>query len=130
MAEALTRKQVIQAVWNKFKAIIGNKDISGIGDGTVTGAIAGLNGKIFDIAIGYNQMIVGANQKSKISIDFSSKNYPITPVILVTPETDWADAIKISIDNTTSSGFDIIAHNSASSDTIITVHWTAIGRTN
>ena len=29
MAEALTRKQVIQAVWNKFKAIIGNKDISG-----------------------------------------------------------------------------------------------------
>ena len=46
MAEALTRKQVIQAVWNKFKAIIGNKDISGIGDGTVTGAIAGLNGKL------------------------------------------------------------------------------------
>lgn len=45
MAEALTRKQIIQAVWNKFKAIIGNKDISGIGDGTVTGAIAGLNGK-------------------------------------------------------------------------------------
>ena len=92
--------------------------------------LCGLNGKIFDIATGYNQMIVGANQKSKISIDFSSKNYPITPVILVTPETDWADAIKISIDNTTSSGFDIIAHNSASSDTIITVHWTAIGRTN
>lgn len=46
MAEALTRKQVIQAVWNKFKAIIGNKDISGIGDGTVKGAIAGLNGNI------------------------------------------------------------------------------------
>lgn len=44
MAEALTRKQVIQAVWNKFKAIIGNKDISGIGDGTVTGALVGLNG--------------------------------------------------------------------------------------
>ncbi|HJC31960.1 MAG TPA: hypothetical protein H9934_07505, partial [Candidatus Anaerobutyricum faecale] len=45
-AEALTRKQVIQAVWNKFKAIIGNKDISGIGDGTVTGALVGLNGNI------------------------------------------------------------------------------------
>lgn len=44
MAEALTRKQIIQAVWNKFKAIIGNHDISGIGDGTVTGALAGLNG--------------------------------------------------------------------------------------
>ena len=48
MAEALTRKQVIQAVWNKFKAIIGNKDISGIGDGTVTGALVGLNGNIND----------------------------------------------------------------------------------
>ena len=46
MAEALTRKQIIQAVWNKFKAIIGNKDISGIGDGTVKGAIAGLNGNL------------------------------------------------------------------------------------
>ncbi len=46
MAEALTRKQVIQAVWNKFKAIIGNKDISGIGDGTVTGALVGLNGNL------------------------------------------------------------------------------------
>ena len=46
MAEALTRKQIIQAVWNKFKAIIGNHDISGIGDGTVTGALAGLNGNI------------------------------------------------------------------------------------
>ena len=46
MAEALTRKQIIQAVWNKFKAIIGNHDISGIGDGTVTGALAGLNGKL------------------------------------------------------------------------------------
>lgn len=75
-------------------------------------------------------MIVGANQKSKISIDFSSKNYPITPAILVTPETDWADAIKVSIDNATNSGFDIIAHNSASSGTTITVHWMAIGRTN
>ena len=49
MAEALTRKQVIQAVWNKFKAIIGNKDISGIGDGTVTGALVGLNGNINDV---------------------------------------------------------------------------------
>ena len=54
MAEALTRKQVIQAVWNKFKAIIGNKDISGIGDGTVTGAIAGLNGKTFKLIYSYS----------------------------------------------------------------------------
>lgn len=49
MAEALTRKEIIRAVWNKFRGIIGNKDISGIGDGTVTGAIAGLNGNINNI---------------------------------------------------------------------------------
>ena len=54
MAEALTRKQVIQAVWNKFKAIIGNKDISGIGDGTVTGALVGLNGKTFKVIYNYS----------------------------------------------------------------------------
>ena len=54
MAEALTRKQVIQAVWNKFKAIIGNKDISGIGDGTVTGALVGLNGKTFKLIYSYS----------------------------------------------------------------------------
>lgn len=70
MAEALTRKQVIQAVWNKFKAIIGNKDISGIGDGTVTGALVGLNGKTifykqFDNSniSGSGHFVVGATNK-------------------------------------------------------------------
>lgn len=70
MAEALTRKQIIQAVWNKFKAIIGNHDISGIGDGTVTGALAGLNGntilyKQFDNSniSGSGHFVVGATNK-------------------------------------------------------------------
>ena len=46
MATALTLKQAIAAVWQKFMGVIGYADISGIGDGTVKGAIAGLNGKI------------------------------------------------------------------------------------
>lgn len=46
MATALTLKQAIAAVWQKFMGVIGYADISGIGDGTVTGAIAGLNGNI------------------------------------------------------------------------------------
>lgn len=45
MATALTLKQAIAAVWQKFMGVIGYADISGIGDGTVKGAIAGLNGK-------------------------------------------------------------------------------------
>lgn len=44
MATALTLKQAIAAVWQKFMGVIGYADISGIGDGTVKGAIAGLNG--------------------------------------------------------------------------------------
>ena len=44
MATALTLKQAIAAVWQKFVGVIGYADISGIGDGTVKGAIAGLNG--------------------------------------------------------------------------------------
>lgn len=46
MATALTLKQAIAAVWQKFMGVIGYADISGIGDGTVKGAIAGLNGKL------------------------------------------------------------------------------------
>lgn len=46
MATALTLKQAIAAVWQKFMGVIGYADISGIGDGTVKGAIVGLNGKI------------------------------------------------------------------------------------
>ena len=46
MATALTLKQAIAAVWQKFMGVIGYEDISGIGDGTVKGAIAGLNGNI------------------------------------------------------------------------------------
>lgn len=45
MATALTLKQAIAAVWQKFMGVIGYADISGIGDGTVKGAIVGLNGK-------------------------------------------------------------------------------------
>lgn len=46
MATALTLKQAIAAVWQKFMGVIGYEDISSIGDGTVTGALVGLNGKI------------------------------------------------------------------------------------
>ena len=46
MATALTLKQAIAAVWQKFMGVIGYADISGIGDGTVKGAIAGLNGNL------------------------------------------------------------------------------------
>lgn len=46
MATALTLKQAIAAVWQKFMGVIGYTDISDIGDGTVKGAIAGLNGNL------------------------------------------------------------------------------------
>lgn len=46
MATALTLKQAIAAVWQKFMGVIGYADISGIGDGTIKGAIAGLNGNM------------------------------------------------------------------------------------
>lgn len=81
MAEALTRKQIIQAVWNKFKAIIGNHDISGIGDGTVTGALAGLNGNSTEYLS--SNLILERHGKTKILIfagctyaDFLSADIP------------------------------------------------------
>lgn len=51
MATALTLKQAIAAVWQKFMGVIGYADISGIGDGTIKGAIAGLNGKIRPVGL-------------------------------------------------------------------------------
>lgn len=65
MAEALTRKQAIAAVWQKFMGVIGYADISGIGDGTVKGAIAGLNGNYaeynYDNAVCQDTGIVTGN---------------------------------------------------------------------
>ena len=86
-----------------------------------------LSSRISDIAIGYFGVQVGAKSKAKASINFSHKKYSITPVILATPETDWTDAINVSIDDTTPTGCTIIAYNSAPSSTIITIHWAAIG---
>lgn len=89
MAEALTRKEIIQAVWNKFRGIIGNKDISGIGDGTVTGAIAGLNGNSIEYLS--SNLILERYGKTRILIfagctyaDFLSANIPTAelPVIM------------------------------------------------
>lgn len=42
----LTKKEMVAAIWKKFKGIIGTKDISGMGDGTVTGAITELNSNL------------------------------------------------------------------------------------
>ena len=42
----LTKKEMVAAIWKKFKGIIGTKDISKIGDGTVTGAISELNSNL------------------------------------------------------------------------------------
>ena len=86
-----------------------------------------LSSRISDIAIGYFNVQVGAKSKAKASINFSHKKYSITPAILATPETDWTDAINVSIDDTTPTGCTIIAYNSAPSSTIITIHWAAIG---
>ena len=59
MATALTLKQAIAAVWQKFMGVIGYEDISGIGDGTVKGAIAGLNGKFV-----YESKVIDAENDS------------------------------------------------------------------
>ena len=95
MAEALTRKQVIQAVWNKFKAIIGNKDISGIGDGTVTGAIAGLNGKLKTQSFTASVILPG---KGDGSVNMGSLNIPTgyTYIGVISKDSDYGDQFLCS----------------------------------
>ena len=95
MAEALTRKQVIQAVWNKFKAIIGNKDISGIGDGTVTGALVGLNGKLKTQSFTAPVILPG---KGDGSVNMGSLNIPTgyTYIGVISKDSDYGDQFLCS----------------------------------
>lgn len=81
MATALTLKQAIAAVWQKFMGVIGYADISGIGDGTVKGAIAGLNGNSTEYLS--SNLILERHGKTKILIfagctyaDFLSADIP------------------------------------------------------
>ena len=85
MATALTLKQAIAAVWQKFMGVIGYADISGIGDGTVKGAIAGLNGK--------SQMYFTAPNTEEITIP--SKGYVQTSLYL--PEIQGKYIVNASI---------------------------------
>lgn len=80
MATALTLKQAIAAVWQKFMGVIGYEDISGIGDGTVTGAIAGLNG---NLKIKQTYATLGVNEHGMISVRSICPDDKLINVILL-----------------------------------------------
>lgn len=76
-------------------------------------------------------MNVGGNGKTTVDINFSdispNINFVDTPVIIATLESDWTDALKLTIDNTSTTGFSIIVHNSIATGTQVVVHWLARG---
>lgn len=81
MATALTLKQAIAAVWQKFMGVIGYADISGIGDGTVKGAIAGLNGKLTRIV--YKHDSVTLNEHGMFNVKHICSDERLINVILL-----------------------------------------------
>lgn len=79
----------------------------------------------------YTKMNVGGNGKTTVDVNFSdvstSINFVDTPVIIATLESDWTDALKLTINNTSTTGFSIIVHNSIATGTQVVVHWLARG---
>lgn len=85
MATALTLKQAIAAVWQKFMGVIGYADISGIGDGTVTGALVGLNGKFIWKKLNLSNQWTG----EKISFENIDFNEMIVFISFGTSDSKW-----------------------------------------
>ena len=95
MATALTLKQAIAAVWQKFMGVIGYADISGIGDGTVKGAIAGLNGKLKTQSFTAPVILPG---KGDGSVNMGSLNIPTgyTYIGIISKDSDYGDQFLCS----------------------------------
>lgn len=95
MATALTLKQAIAAVWQKFMGVIGYADISGIGDGTVKGAIAGLNGNIKTQSFTAPVILPG---KGEGSVNMGSLNIPTgyTYIGVISKDSDYGDQFLCS----------------------------------
>ena len=95
MATALTLKQAIAAVWQKFMGVIGYADISGIGDGTVKGAIAGLNGKLKTQSFTAPVILPG---KGDGSVNMGSLNIPTgyTYIGVISKDSDYGDQFLCS----------------------------------
>lgn len=108
----LSKKEIIQAVWNKIKGILGTNDISKIGDGTVTGAISSMNSNL------NNQYVQGGIAKTEnINGYFRSKHvtfpkaYTSTPTVVATVLNYQNNAIDVSITtlvkNASTTGVDV-----------------------
>ena len=95
MATALTLKQEIAAVWQKFMGVIGYADISGIGDGTVKGAIAGLNGKIKTQSFA---AYVSLPSKGEGNVNMGRINIPsgYTYIGVISKDSDYGDQFLCS----------------------------------
>lgn len=121
----LTKKEMVAAIWKKFKGIIGTKDISGMGDGTVTGAITELNSNlaILDTS-SFKITSLGAGSTITQEIIISDPEQLI-PVLVITPDAvrpmiisnywlnSTGNGIKVAITNlgsniNASSGFTIM----------------------
>lgn len=79
----------------------------------------------------YTRLNISGSNKTSVDIKFSdispTINFVQTPVIIAVLETDWTDVLKLTIHNTSTTGFTAIVHNSISTGTTVTIHWIARG---
>lgn len=92
-AKKITWAQIIALI--KTKLNIGNEDISGIGDGTITGALAGLNGKIKTQSFAGR---VNLPSKGEGHVDMGRLNIPTgyTYIGVISKDSDYGDQFLCS----------------------------------
>ena len=92
-AKKITWAQIIALI--KTKLNIGNEDISGIGDGTITGALAGLNGKLKTQSFTAPVILPG---KGDGSVNMGSLNIPTgyTYIGVISKDSDYGDQFLCS----------------------------------
>lgn len=87
--------------------------------------------KLNTFCMSYTRLNISGSNKTSVDIKFSdispTINFVQTPVIIAVLETDWTDVLKLTIHNTSTTGFTAIVHNSIPTGTTVTIHWIARG---
>lgn len=112
----------------EMDTLLGNTSISGIGGGTVTGAISALNSNIGNNVKILRGAIGGSDSGT---VNFPSGTFSSAPIIVVSPVSSSASHYLVKIDSRSSSGFTITreyySNGSWIGNASCSVLWIAIG---
>lgn len=109
---------------------IGTEDISGIGDGTIKGAVSNLNSSLNNLyKSGGISIHATAGISTKKAITFNNpfpENTPYAVTASMAGKTYVYDDVFVGSLNRTNNGFELVVSNNRSSDVDVLIQWSAI----